>query len=65
MIQPKDHASVQIAIANVKPEGGAISGDSKSFALAGFVRAMGEADDSLNHLTQVSGYLKKVWSPVK
>ncbi|EOA82926.1 uncharacterized protein SETTUDRAFT_96582 [Exserohilum turcica Et28A] len=52
-------------IANVTPEGRAIPGDNQSFALAGFVRAMGEADDSMNRLAQQSGYLEKVWSAVK
>ncbi|KAL6152334.1 40S ribosomal protein S21 [Exserohilum turcicum] len=65
IIRPDDHASVQIAIANVTPEGRAIPGDNQSFALAGFVRAMGEADDSMNRLAQQSGYLEKVWSAVK
>jgi small subunit ribosomal protein S21e len=35
------------------------------FALAGFVRAMGEADDSLNRLAQQNGYMEKVWSAIK
>ena len=31
-------------------------------ALCGFVRAMGESDDSLNRLAQRDGFLKNVWS---
>ena len=34
----------------------------QTYALCGFVRAMGEADDSLNRLTQKDGFLKSVWS---
>ncbi|KAL1602676.1 40S ribosomal protein S21 [Paraconiothyrium brasiliense] len=65
LIRPDDHGSVQISIANVDANGRAISGDNTTFALCGFVRAMGEADDSLNRLAQQSGLLEKVWSPVK
>ncbi|KNG49656.1 40s ribosomal protein s21 [Stemphylium lycopersici] len=64
IIRPKDHASVQIAIANVSAEGRA-TGENTSFALAGFVRAMGEADDSMNRLCQQAGFLDKVWTGSK
>ncbi|KAJ4286155.1 40S ribosomal protein S21 [Kalmusia sp. IMI 367209] len=65
LIRPDDHASVQISIANVSADGRAIPGDNTTFALSGFVRAMGEADDSLNRLAQQSGLLDKVWSSTK
>jgi small subunit ribosomal protein S21e len=65
LIRPDDHGSVQISIANVDDNGRAIAGENTNFALCGFVRAMGEADDSLNRLAQQSGILAKVWSPVK
>ncbi|KAF2968316.1 hypothetical protein GQX73_g5265 [Xylaria multiplex] len=35
----------------------------KSYALSGFVRAMGESDDAFNRITQKDGLLKSVWSP--
>ncbi|KAF2444431.1 ribosomal protein S21e, partial [Karstenula rhodostoma CBS 690.94] len=62
LIRPDDHGSVQISVANVDGNGRAIPGDNTIFALCGFVRAMGEADDSLNRLAQQSGLLEKVWS---
>ncbi|KAK3216623.1 hypothetical protein GRF29_1g481645 [Pseudopithomyces chartarum] len=64
LIRPDDHASVQISVANVS-EDGRLTGENTSFALCGFVRAMGEADDSLNRLAQQSGLLNKVWSASK
>ncbi|KAF2644470.1 ribosomal protein S21e [Massarina eburnea CBS 473.64] len=61
IIKAKDHASVQISIGNVD-ENGRYTGENKSYALSGFVRAMGESDDAINRLTQKDGYLKNVWS---
>ncbi|CRG88104.1 40S ribosomal protein S21 [Talaromyces islandicus] len=61
IIKANDHASVQLAIGNVD-ENGRYTGDNQVYALCGFVRARGEADDSLNRLTQRDGYLKNVWS---
>ena len=53
LITSKDHASVQIVIADVDANGRALT-TSTSFALSGQVRAQGEGDDSLNRLaTQV------------
>ncbi|TPX08432.1 uncharacterized protein E0L32_010049 [Thyridium curvatum] len=62
IIRADDHASVQIAVAKVSEDGRAIAGDNQIYALSGFVRAMGEADDSMNRLLQRDGYLKSVWS---
>ncbi|KAI0998271.1 hypothetical protein K3495_g9923 [Podosphaera aphanis] len=61
IIKAKDHASVQISIAKVD-ERGHITGENHVYALSGFVRAMGESDDSLNRLAQRDGLLKNVWS---
>ncbi|KAF8610151.1 40S ribosomal protein S21 [Ceratobasidium sp. AG-I] len=61
LITSKDHASVQISIADVDANGKAL-GTSTSFALCGQVRAMGESDDSLNRLATKAGLLKNVWS---
>jgi small subunit ribosomal protein S21e len=52
---------VQISIGNVD-ENGRYTGENGVYALSGFVRARGEADDSLNRLAQRDGYLKNVWS---
>lgn len=54
LITSKDHASVQIAIADVDAEG-KILPTSTSFALSGQVRADGEGDDSINRLATKAG----------
>ncbi|KAF2006365.1 hypothetical protein P154DRAFT_517989 [Amniculicola lignicola CBS 123094] len=61
IIKAKDHASVQISIGKVD-ENGRYTGENQTYALSGFVRAMGESDDSMNRLTQKDGFLKSVWS---
>ncbi|KEZ45904.1 hypothetical protein SAPIO_CDS1282 [Scedosporium apiospermum] len=65
IIKAKDHASVQISIAKVDENGRAIAGENIVYALCGFVRSVGESDDSLNRLAQRDGLLKNVWSPVR
>ncbi|KFX96404.1 hypothetical protein O988_05342 [Pseudogymnoascus sp. VKM F-3808] len=47
IIKAKDHASVQISVGKVD-ENGRYTGDNQVYALCGFVRSMGESDDSLN-----------------
>ena len=54
LITSKDHASVQIAVADVDANGVAQS-TSTVFALSGQVRAQGESDDSLNRLATKAG----------
>ncbi|KAF2875955.1 ribosomal protein S21e [Massariosphaeria phaeospora] len=61
LIKPDDHASVQISIGKVD-EQGRYTGETQPYALSGFIRAMGEGDDSFNRLTQKDGFLKSVWS---
>ncbi|KAL9094434.1 MAG: hypothetical protein Q9165_003284 [Trypethelium subeluteriae] len=61
IIKAKDHASVQISVGKVD-ENGRYTGENQTYALCGFVRAMGESDDSINRLAQRDGYLKGVWS---
>ncbi|KAF7919819.1 hypothetical protein EAE99_008364 [Botrytis elliptica] len=61
IIKAKDHGSVQISIAKVD-ENGRATGENQVYALCGFIRAMGESDDSLNRLAQRDGLLKNVWS---
>lgn len=55
IIEAKDHASVQIAVADVDSNGRMIPGQSTIFPLSGFVRQLGEGDDSLNRLAQKEG----------
>ena len=54
LITSKDHASVQISIADVDADGKALS-TTTTFALCGQVRAMGESDDSINRLATKAG----------
>ncbi|RXW24124.1 hypothetical protein EST38_g1735 [Candolleomyces aberdarensis] len=61
LITSKDHASVQIVIADVDANGRAL-GTSTTFALCGQVRSQGESDDSLNRLATRAGLLRNVWS---
>ena len=49
IISAKDHASVQINIGELD-ENGTLTGKNFTFASCGFVREMGEADDSFNKL---------------
>jgi small subunit ribosomal protein S21e len=57
LITAKDHASVQINIADVDAEG-RLTGTQKTYALSGFVRSISESDDALNRLATADGYLK-------
>jgi len=61
LITSKDHASVQIAVADVDSDG-KLTGGTVTFALSGPVRAMGESDDALNRLATKEGLLRNVWS---
>ncbi|KAI8904132.1 putative 40s ribosomal protein s21 [Gorgonomyces haynaldii] len=62
LIAAKDHASVQINIVDVDQNGVMVPGSSKPIALGGFVRALGQGDDSINRLAQQDGYLRNVWN---
>lgn len=55
IIESKDHASVQIAVADVDESGKMIPGSNTAFPLSGYVRAQGESDDSLNRLATKEG----------
>ncbi|TFK29883.1 hypothetical protein FA15DRAFT_684190 [Coprinopsis marcescibilis] len=61
LITSKDHASVQIVIADVDANGRALSTNT-TFAFSGQVRSQGEGDDSLNRLATKAGLLRNVWS---
>ncbi|TFK76504.1 ribosomal protein S21e, partial [Pluteus cervinus] len=64
LITSKDHASVQINIADVDSNGRALS-TSTTFVLCGQVRSQGESDDSTNRLATRAGLLRNVWSASK
>lgn len=55
LITAKDHSSVQINIAEVDEQGKMITGKNVSYAFSGYVRSIGEADDSLNMLATQDG----------
>ena len=50
LISAKDHAAVQINVGHVDENGIYIKGDYTTFALSGFIRKMGQADQALNRL---------------
>jgi hypothetical protein len=54
IIPPKDHASVQIVIADVD-ENGKATGGTTTFALSGQVRSQGESDECINRLATKAG----------
>merc|ERR1711881_564508 len=60
LIIAKDHASVQINVAEVD-ESGKMTGSNVTYAFCGSVRETGDADDSLNRLATGDGLLKNVW----
>lgn len=49
LIRAKDHASVQINVGDVDARG-LYTGEYKTFALCGYIRFKGEADEALNTL---------------
>jgi len=61
LIQAKDFSSVQINIGHVDSNG-VYTGEFTPFALCGFVREKGDADDALNRLATQKGFLKNVWN---
>ena len=60
IIGAKDHASVQICIAEVDEKTGRMSGGVRHMAISGFIRGMGESDDCLNRLCTEAGILSGV-----
>ncbi|KAJ8940475.1 hypothetical protein NQ318_010808 [Aromia moschata] len=59
IIHAKDHASIQLSIAEVDPQTGRMTENSKSYALCGAIRRMGESDDCIVRLTKKDGILAK------
>lgn len=64
LITSKDHSSVQINICDVDESGKIVQGKNTSYALSGYVRSLGEADDSLNMLATQDGRTFILVSPV-
>ncbi|KDR11921.1 40S ribosomal protein S21 [Zootermopsis nevadensis] len=62
IIHAKDHASIQINIADVDPQTGRMTETSKMYAICGAIRRMGESDDCINRLAKKDGVLAKNFS---
>merc|ERR1711872_1014224 len=59
IIAAKDHASIQINIAEVDESTGRMTGQNKTYAICGAIRRMGESDDSLIRLAKMDGVIAK------
>ncbi|XP_049580621.1 small ribosomal subunit protein eS21-like isoform X1 [Syngnathus scovelli] len=59
IIGAKDHASVQINIAEVDNVTGRFNGQFKTYAICGAIRRMGESDDSILRLAKNDGVVAK------
>ncbi|XP_065842974.1 small ribosomal subunit protein eS21-like [Oscarella lobularis] len=63
IIAAKDHAAIQINIAEVDEKTGRSTGEFSTYAVCGFVRAMGEADEALARLCERDGVIGKGFFP--
>ncbi|XP_045597382.1 small ribosomal subunit protein eS21 isoform X2 [Procambarus clarkii] len=59
IIYAKDHASIQINLAEVDESTGRMTGQYKTYAICGDIRKMGESDDCLARLAKKDGILPK------
>ena len=57
LIGAKDHASIQLNIAEVD-ENGRITGSNVTYAICGNLRKMGESDDAIIRLAEAHGLIK-------
>ncbi|XKL63215.1 hypothetical protein PGB90_005579 [Kerria lacca] len=60
IIHAKDHASIQLNLAEVDPHSGRMTENVKIYAISGEIRRMGESDDCLLRLTKRDGLLPKL-----
>jgi small subunit ribosomal protein S21e len=49
IIAAKDHASIQLNVADVDEKTGRITGTYKTYAICGAIRKMGESDEGRHH----------------
>jgi small subunit ribosomal protein S21e len=54
LVQAKDHASVQINVANVDPVTGIATGEFTPYCLAGYIRFKSEGDMALTALAEAN-----------
>nr|AGN29649.1 40S ribosomal protein S21 [Acartia pacifica] len=59
ILAAKDHASIQINLAEVDTETGRMTGGFKTYAICGAIRRMGESDDCINRLAKKDGLIAK------
>ena len=59
IIAAKDHASIQLNIADVDEKTGRMTGTTKTYAVCGTIRRMGESDDCINRLAKKDGIIAK------
>ncbi|XP_065357623.1 small ribosomal subunit protein eS21 isoform X2 [Calliphora vicina] len=59
IIHAKDHASVQISLVDVDVETGRMTEGSKTYAICGEIRRMGESDDCIVRLAKKDGLITK------
>ncbi|RWS06116.1 cell protein CPr6-like protein, partial [Dinothrombium tinctorium] len=59
IIHAKDHASIQINLAEIDEKTGRVTGSNVSYAICGALRRMGESDDCINRLAKRDGILPK------
>ena len=59
IIAAKDHASIQINIADVDETTGRMTSTYKTYAICGQIRRMGESDDCINRLAKKDGVISK------
>ncbi|CAM9163975.1 unnamed protein product [Sphacelaria rigidula] len=52
LLQAKDHSATQINVGKLDPVSGTFTGESDVYALAGYLRSRGEADEALTCLVQ-------------
>jgi len=59
IIHAKDHASIQINLADVDETTGRMTETVKTYAICGAIRRMGESDDCINRLAKKDSVLAK------
>merc|ERR1711878_180022 len=59
IIGAKDHASIQINVADVDETTGRMTSTYKTYAICGQIRRMGESDDCINRLAKKDGVIAK------
>ncbi|CAF1275643.1 unnamed protein product [Didymodactylos carnosus] len=57
IIAGKDHAAIQLDIADIDQQTGLITGKSRTYAICGSIRMMGESDDSITRMALRGGLL--------